>query len=75
MAAKYPAVFSAHSIRSPSMATILASVTGTSRSFRLLNLSYIATRADYITENISSMQSSRTNRKALFCTAMCMVFT
>ena len=65
---------SAHSIRFPSVATVLASMAVVSRLVSPFQLRHTATRTYHITQNTSSTQSSGANRHAFLDTASYILF-
>ena len=67
-------ICSAHGIRFPSVATVLASMAVVSRLVSPFQLRHTATRTYHIAKNTSSMQSSGSNRQTFLNTASCILF-
>ena len=66
-------ICSAHGIRFPSVATVLASMAVVSRLVSPFQLRHTATRTYHITQNTSSTQSSGANRHTFLDTASCIL--
>ena len=66
-------ICSAHGIRFPSVATVLASMAVVSRLVSPFQLRHTATWTYHITQNMSSMQSSGANRHTFLDTASCIL--
>ena len=64
---------SAHGIRFPSMATVLASMAVVNRLVSPFQLRHTTTWTYHITQNTSSMQSSGANRHTFLDTAICIL--